>query len=70
MTAVLLHITQAFDTLSASTQLPVQQAPEATKLIDIIMKGGIIMIPIALLSIVAVYVFIERYLTIRTTCQL
>ena len=29
------------------------------------MKGGIIMIPIGLLSIIAVYVFIERYLTIR-----
>lgn len=63
MTAVLLNITQAID--SASPSLPVQQAPEVTKLIDIIMKGGIIMIPILLLSIVAVYIFIERYMTIR-----
>jgi biopolymer transport protein ExbB len=63
MTAVLLNITQAVD--SASASLPVQPAPEVTKLIDIIMKGGIIMIPILLLSIVAVYIFIERYLTIR-----
>jgi len=68
MTAVLFHIAQAFDTLNktiASPALPVQTAPDATKLIDIIMKGGIIMIPIGLLSIIAVYVFIERYLTIR-----
>ena len=66
MTAILLQITQALDTLNAaSPALPVQQAPEVTKLFDIIMKGGIIMIPIGLLSIVAVYVFIERYLTIR-----
>jgi biopolymer transport protein ExbB len=63
MTALLLNITQAID--SASPTLPVQQAPEVTKLIDIIMKGGVIMIPILLLSIVTVYIFIERYLTIR-----
>jgi biopolymer transport protein ExbB len=69
MTALLLHIAQNFDTLNktvaSSLALPVQHAPEATKMIDIIMKGGIIMIPIGLLSIIAVYVFIERYLTIR-----
>jgi len=69
MTAIFLHIAQNFDTLSktvASTPaLPILHAPEATKMIDIIMKGGIIMIPIALLSIIAVYVFIERYLSIR-----
>ena len=69
MTALLFYITQTFDTLNntvaAAPALPVQQAPEAIKLIDIIMKGGIIMVPIALLSIIAVYVFIERYLTIR-----
>jgi biopolymer transport protein ExbB len=69
MTAVLLYITQTLDTLNKSVlsapSLPVQQGPDVTKLIDIIMKGGIIMIPIGLLSIIAVYVFIERYLTIR-----
>jgi biopolymer transport protein ExbB len=68
MTALFLYI-QAFDTLNktvaAATALPVQIAPDTTKMIDIIMKGGIIMIPIGLLSIIAVYVFIERYLTIR-----
>ncbi len=69
MTAVLFFITQTFDTLNktiaAAPALPVQQAPDVTKMIDIIMKGGIIMIPIGLLSIIAIYVFIERYLTIR-----
>ena len=68
MTALFLNII-AFDTLNktiaAAPSLPVQTAPEAVKLIDILMKGGIIMIPIAILSIVAIYVFIERYITIR-----
>jgi biopolymer transport protein ExbB len=67
MTASLITVISAFDTLSqtSSLALPVEQAPEATSMIDIILKGGIIMIPIAVLSIGALYVFIERYLTIR-----
>lgn len=69
MTAIFLQITQTIDTLnktiSSAPALPARPAPEATTLIDIIMKGGVIMIPILILSIVAAYVFIERYLTIR-----
>jgi biopolymer transport protein ExbB len=69
MTAILLQITRAIDTLNktvaSNPTLPTQPAPETTTFMDIIMKGGIIMIPIAILSIIAVYVFIERYLTIK-----
>lgn len=69
MKAFILLFSQAIDTLNKTIAnapaLPTQPAPGATSLIDIIMKGGIIMIPIAILSIIAVYVFIERYLTIR-----
>jgi biopolymer transport protein ExbB len=69
MTALLFNISETLDTLNkaivSSPSLPTQPMPQVTKLIDIILKGGIIMIPIALLSIVAVYVFVERYLAIR-----
>jgi biopolymer transport protein ExbB len=69
MTAFILLFSQAIDTLNktiaAAPSLPTQPAPVATTLIDIILKGGIIMIPIGILSLVAIYVFIERYLTIR-----
>jgi biopolymer transport protein ExbB len=69
MAAIFSIISLAIDTLNksvlASPALPVQPVPEATKLIDIIMKGGFIMIPIGILSIIAVYVFIERYFSIR-----
>ena len=34
-------------------------------LIDLILKGGWIMLPLLLLSLVAVYIIIERYITIR-----
>jgi biopolymer transport protein ExbB len=69
MTAIILQIAHTVDTLNKAVAtapvLPGQPAPEVTSMIDIIMKGGIIMIPIGILSLVAVYVFIERYLTIR-----
>jgi len=35
--------------------------------IELIMKGGYVMIPILLLSVAAIYVAIERYLYLRTT---
>jgi biopolymer transport protein ExbB len=69
MTAILLQITQTVDTLNkalgASPSLPTQPALGKMTMLDILMKGGVIMIPIAILSIIAIYVFIERYLTIR-----
>jgi biopolymer transport protein ExbB len=64
-----IQIAQSIDTLNraatANPALPTQSIPEVMTLLDIIMKGGIIMIPIVILSIIATYVFIERYLTIR-----
>jgi biopolymer transport protein ExbB len=69
MTAIFLLITQTIDTLNkaiaGAPALPAQPSPGGMTLLDIIMKGGIIMIPIGILSIIAIYVFIERYLTIR-----
>jgi biopolymer transport protein ExbB len=67
--SILLQITQVTDTLSKAVSsapaLPSQPTPEVTTGLGIIMKGGIIMIPILILSLVAVYIFVERYLTIR-----
>lgn len=37
---------------------------EGMTLLDLMMKGGIIMIPIILLSFISVYIFIERYMFI------
>ncbi len=44
-------------------------APEAhatqLNIFDLVLKGGIIMIPIALLSVLAIYIFVERLLFIK-----
>ncbi|MCX6226702.1 MAG: MotA/TolQ/ExbB proton channel family protein [Bacteroidia bacterium] len=69
MASILLQISQSIGTLNqgmaGSPALPVQHAAESMTIMDIIYKGGILMIPIAILSIVAVYIFAERYATIR-----
>jgi biopolymer transport protein ExbB len=47
---------------------PIRNNPaQVTSWLDLIMKGGIIMIPIILLSFVTVYLFIERFIYIRKT---
>jgi len=43
------------------------QAP--ITLMDLLMKGGYMMIPIFLLSILAVYVFVERILTLKNASK-
>lgn len=63
MTAILLFLAQ--NSMAGTPNLPVQAAPAPMSIMEILMKGGLIMIPIALLSIVAVYIFAERYITIR-----
>ncbi|MDH5599541.1 MAG: MotA/TolQ/ExbB proton channel family protein, partial [Cyclobacteriaceae bacterium] len=43
---------------------------EATvSVMDLIMQGGFMMIPIAILSIIAIYIFVERVLTIKKADQ-
>lgn len=56
--------------LQITTSVPLDSAVvvpngEAITLFSLLLKGGYMMIPIFLLSIVAVYVFVERILTIR-----
>ncbi len=43
---------------------------EKTSLLSLIMKGGVLLIPLVILSILAVYIFIERYLTIKKATEI
>lgn len=53
------------DTLNAANGLMEGDAGELTvRFIDLVMKGGVIMAILGLMSIVSVYIFIERYLVI------
>ena len=56
----------ALDSLGQAAQQPIQMATqEETNLIQLLMKGGWIMWPIAFLFFFALVIFLERYITIR-----
>jgi len=55
--------TAAADTLSAVTDTG------SVQVIDLLFKGGVMMVPIALLSLLAVYVFVERMRTLKQALQ-
>lgn len=48
----------------------ISSTEQATTILDLLMKGGIIMIPIVLLSIISFYIFIERLVYIRRTTSI
>jgi len=49
--------------------LQIPEAPAELSLFELIMKGGIVMIPIAFLSICVVYITVERYLYLRAVLK-
>lgn len=58
---MLLQIQQAGNTVDLASQT----TEETISLFDMALKGGIIMIPLLLFSIIAVYIIIERYVAIK-----
>ena len=72
-----LHFVTFLQVLAQITTLPdstgtAATAPEAAglNLFDLLMKGGVVMIPLLILSLASVYMFIERYLYIRKASYL
>jgi len=56
---------QIIDTLNKAGQtLPPAAAPEIS-IIDMLTKGGVLMIPLALLFVIAIFIFFERLIYIR-----
>ncbi|MBW8685047.1 MotA/TolQ/ExbB proton channel family protein [Chitinophaga rhizophila] len=45
-------------------------ADQSIKLLDLLMKGGVLMIPLGILSVIAVFAFVERFLTISKAGKL
>lgn len=72
LNAVLLQIVSGAGTATdtaAQALIGIPQAParvsESFSLFELLVKGGPIMIPIAILSVLAIYIFVERNLSIR-----
>lgn len=69
-------LSAAVDTVSSAVNstvnaIPVaaKPAPEVISLWDVIMKGGFIMIPIGILFAIAIYIFIERFISIHSASK-
>lgn len=70
LTSILLQITQASDSTAIATpSIPIPPPEETMTLWQLTLKGGPVMIPIAILSLIAVYIIIERYLVIRKSSR-
>ncbi len=67
---LLLQINLGADSLAGAVPQATASAPAAMSFWDMILKGGPVMIPIGILSIAALYIFIERYLTIKKAMKL
>jgi biopolymer transport protein ExbB len=63
---LLLQVTTVADT--ASKAAPAAAHPQMS-LFDLLLSGGWIMVPLALLSVLTIYFIIERYLTIRQAAK-
>lgn len=50
---------------AAQTTLPIIPPAESLNALDLLVKGGLVMIPILFLSILTVYLFVERLLSLR-----
>lgn len=50
---------------TAAAAVQTMQTAEELRFIDLLFKGGWVMIPLALLAFIALVIFVERYLTIR-----
>ncbi len=68
VSGILLQITQQAaalsDTLTQVAAQPVQPTEIRLSIWELALKGGWIMLPIALMSVIAIYIFIERYIVI------
>ena len=62
---IFLQLIQNEVTTTDTTATVENTTSSALDAVSLIMKGGIVMIPIAILSIIAVYLTIERYFTIK-----
>ena len=57
------------DTLGTLQQAVETAATQEMSVWELTLKGGIIMIPLAILSVISIYILIERFLAIKTAAK-
>ena len=63
----MISLTATVDTVmtSAAQTIVTEQAQEGLNVLDLAMKGGWIMIVLAVLSLIGIYIFFERFFVLR-----
>ncbi len=56
--------------MNSATEAAAEPTYEKLSLLELLLKGGWIMIPLALLAVIGVYIFIERYLVIKRSSKI
>ena len=68
--AILLQLpVDTIEAVGAVSAEAVTNVPEELNIWSLMLKGGIFMIPLLLLSILAIYIFVERLLVIRKAAK-
>ncbi|MDE6450554.1 MAG: MotA/TolQ/ExbB proton channel family protein [Muribaculaceae bacterium] len=65
MTMIDNTLTPADTLVETATLNPIQPAPAEMNLLDMCLQGGWLMIPLLLLSVMSIYILVERWLAIR-----
>ena len=65
ITLLIQDTTQAIQDSANAVNQALTPAPEELHFIDLLFKGGWVMIPLAFLAFLALVIFVERYLTIK-----
>jgi biopolymer transport protein ExbB len=65
LNSILLDVMVGADTAKTVAQAPAAPHESSLSLLDLLVKGGVIMIPLIILSLLAVYYFFERLMAIR-----
>jgi biopolymer transport protein ExbB len=73
ISGILLQITQPASMLNDTITSTIANTPQPTEISlsiwDLSLKGGWIMLPIAIMSVIAIYIFIERYIVINRAAR-
>ncbi len=73
ISGILLQITQPVTALTDTVTNTLAKAPQPSEISlsiwELSLKGGWIMLPIAIMSVIAVYIFIERYIIINRAAR-
>ncbi|MDN3203609.1 MotA/TolQ/ExbB proton channel family protein [Algoriphagus sediminis] len=62
---MILLQTLSTDTMSAADSLAMNAGNESIGLLDLLIKGGYMMVPLYLLFILAIFIFVERMITLK-----